>query len=785
MRVALLGLFGLFGLMGVVVECKAHSTDPLKSPLKPSDSFFLAGEKCQIWDDEQGISHASAPDELSGVACMGYLHARDRLWQMDYFRKAVQGRRAEFFGKDWIQSDFVLRLLGLDEKAKALFQEMPDSLRKLLISYTHGVNLGLEQSLKKGVYEFDEFSYLPEPWRPEDTIALVLLQSFDQTKRSFNVQLQEEKKVQKYGEEASTLFSHNGLPWDTSILKKGEYPVQLLSSSKTPRVDSVSSSRNFSIESAVNFLDLPGLFGGVGVGSNNWVLSPRKSQGTHAWLANDPHLGLSYPPFWYWSHVNAGSWDVIGASFPGVPFVVSGSNRHVSWGLTNSFLPAARISLVNEKELTKVDKIWPVIWVRLWKFKLPFFFKSFRRVTPQVPILPLPNSPSGQAYVLRWTGFDLSARDFEGLPDLMKAASAKEANAALSKIGVPSWNYVFADDRGQVGYRSVGRISRYSSPVSWGVPQETVEQVIHSDAFAHPLSAEEMPHILNPARGYVVTANNRQWMDDSVLSAGRAQHSSFRAFRIEELLSQNKRQGFEEIRTIQCDIQSVDARFILPKLLKVLVADKPSLGDEMRLRAIEELKAWNYEADLECVACGIYRRWIDHLLEQESLDLTGLYRKLTRRASEDVLEYKYEPLFQKSILDSFSAALEDLDGLEDDSFPKWGSIHLGFFSHLAGNQFFPVSPMGTPGDDHSVNPGTSNWKGDFFEHTDGASERLIVEMSQPPQVYSIVPGPNRDLKARDLADPESDRQKWLHCQYQKRNFPVDWTHVQSQTVIQF
>jgi penicillin amidase len=736
-----------------------------------ASSQTLQGKKCEIWVDEQEIPHLYAEEENTGIACLGYVHGRDRIWQMDFFKKIASGKRAESFGKGSIQSDFLMRLLNLPERANQLLQQMSSKERAWLEAYTEGVNRGFQEALQKGVYEFQNLGYQPDVWYPEDTLTLILLQAFDQTQQSFLSQRFEQAQKDESHESSLSLVSTEELPWETTILKEGEYPKKEKIQDTSSKLQKTSSYRSSPAKSdeEVNSL-FPDFWGGIGKGSNNWVIAPQKSVSGHAWLANDPHLRLTHPPFWKWVHLNAGPIDVIGATLPGLPVVVSGSNRHVSWGLTNSYLTVARLSFVPEEELKDVQVVRPWIWFKFWKFKIPFFFKTFRRTKEGFPVLPLP-SPPGRAMVLRWSGFDLKTEDFLGFFELMKSRTAQDADLALSRILVPSWNFVFADDQGTIGYRAVGRIPRFTQDPAPGISESSMAEVIRSQEFNQPMSPEEIPHLMNPKRGFIASANNKQWPPDSQLSSGHAQDVSFRAFRIEELLTQKTKHDLESQRKIQCDVYATDARFILPELLKTLSShysqEKSETGNEKR--SIQALSSWDFETDLECEACAIYRLWVKKLISKEvNYKSASLYR--------DLIQKKNQADFQNRVYEAFNQTLKDLGIAElapDQGLPKWKALHLNFFHHLAGEDYFATQPIATPGDDQTVNPGSLQWTGRYFDHFAGASERLIVELSTPPKVYSVLAGSNEDIANRNLNDPESAWQKWRKCEQVRRHFPLD------------
>lgn len=743
--------FWLFIFLFFVISCSSSSSTPVVvNPVEEE----LRNRQCQIWQDEQGIPHLYATDDLLGMACIGYVHGRDRSWQMDYYRRVIEGRKAEVFGRGAIREDFFLRLLGLSTKAHSLFSQFDTKFQKKLWAYTLGVNRGFDEALKRGVYEFEKFDYSPEPWTPENTISLILLQAFDQTKRSFELQIEAQSWIKDYGKEAFSLFNPTDLPWSTTILKEGEY---LKTADILPHQQ-------------------PSFSDSSKKGSNSWVIGPARSLSKTSWLANDPHLQLTSPPVWHWIHVKINDLDSIGASFPGIPAIISGSNLHVSWGLTNSYLPTMQVTYVPEKELRNCESYRPVIWFKFWKLKLPFFFKKFRKTPSQLPVLPI-GAKSDQSLVLRWTGFDLEASDISPIFQVMYAKTIDEIDKTLSKTGVPSWNFVFADDQGGIGYRAVGRVARLEKNLSNQIPSHSLKDLENLNAFSQPLTPEEMPHCLNPKRNFVVTANNAQAPRDSKMNYGQAQITSFRAFRIEELLNQKEKHDLESLQRIQCDVQAIDARFVLPQLLKVFRSsnDYQDLSDQEK-KVLSLIEKWNYETDLECAVCGVYRRWIERIFVIQNLNNVSLFRKLNLNPGES---------FKKVLYDAFKLALSDVGFYQAYHLPKWGSIHLNPFSHIAGVNYFQATPISSPGDEHSVNPGLSNWNGNVFLQKYGASQRLIVEMSKPPKVYSILPGYDQDIEFRNMTDPQSEWQNWVKCRLHRRNFPVNWSEVKITENISF
>jgi acyl-homoserine lactone acylase PvdQ len=263
-----------------------------------------------------------------------------------------------------------------------------------------------------------------------------------------------------------------------------------------------------------------------------------------------------------------------------------------------------------------------------------------------------------------------------------------------------------------------------------------------------------MPHLRDPARGWVATANNRHWPASHVFHGGRAYADGFRAFRIEELLARRSRHDLESQRLAQCDVQAVDARFLLPRLLP-LVADAAA-PSSTRARALRDLRDWDYAATLDCRACGVYRAWVSELMEMD-VDEGALYRLLAAPTPE----------LRERVRSAFARAAERFAGR------RWGEIHGNPFTHLSDDPRFRQPPLPTPGDEDSVNPGSGRWRGDRYEQQTGASQRMLVELADPPRIHRILAGPN-DTSLGPLDAPGSPWRRWRDCELDRAEFPFDW-----------
>lgn len=744
----------------------AIETNALKNELKT--------QNCELYDDADGISHIKTESESAAYACWGFVQARDRAAQMDYLRRMSYGQKAEVGGINDLKSDFFIINLGIKEKAGMLFAEMNNNSKKKLLAFAYGVNSSfLELLQKKQVYEFEKLQIYPEPWNPENTLAILLLQSIEQTKDNFLRKLDEERWKSKFSDSAEQLFSKASIPWQTFILKSDD-----LWSKQNSTAAQSSPAKSKKSLSGINWNHYSHLrktlFAEEHWGSNNWVIAPEKSVSKNAWLANDPHLSLKNPPFWYWMHIEAPGFNTIGANLPGAPIFPSGTNMQTSWGLTNSYLPVGNVYFVKKAELensTDVTQFRPLLWFRFWKFKFPFFFKTVQRIKNKWPILPIDLHPD-YTLVFHWSSLDLEGHNLDSFFDLVKTKSVDETDAILSKIRLNSWNFVFADISGNIGYRATGLVHRYRSAPAFGIEQKSLPEILDLLAAKNYLGIDEIPHLKNPKRQYIATANNRQWQSANYF-LGSTSNSEFRAHRIESLLTQTSPPlDFDKIHETQCDVEAEDAKVLLPLLnnyfSKIRLTEKET-------SALNILKQWNFKTSLDCKECFLYRRWLDLVYEKLEINVIALYNILSQPKLLD--QEKFNKELRLALLNGFNEFLE----LEKNS-KRWGDMHVNRFNHLWGSQFLHTNVIGTPGDQETVSPGTADWDGKLFEHKAGASQRLIVELTNPPTVYSSLAGENQDHEIPELNDNKMAWQNWAQCQLSKRNFPLNWTQVNTKKI---
>ena len=685
--------------------------------LLSSATFATSNIKCLASYDDLAITHQKVNSLQDYYYCFGYHHGRDRAWAMDYFRRVGQGRNAELYGYSSLKGDLMMKLLDLPKLATKLYAGLPDQYKNWLKAYSAGVNLGFKEGKKS--HEFKDLDYEPETWLPEHSLLVLLLQSFDQTRKTFIRDYEEEKLKEKWKDKTEALFDEDNVPWLNTILKEGEYEKR----SELTKTSETQFSRPKLWE---NF---PEVFGKES-GSNNWVINKAKSKEGFAMLANDPHLDLKTPLFWYWISLSGPGFNVAGGTIPGIPFVISGTNGKVAWGLTNAYINTADAVYLKDLPQDKIISFRPTVKIKFSFFKIPFFFKTFEKTSDGDIILPL-EKQTKEKLGLKWAGFHLQSKHIIPMFNLIQANTVDDMNEMLKQIGLPAWNFVFADTKGDIGYRVVGQIFRQLIKDPYGISNATLEEFQKVD-FLDPM---ERPSVLRPKRNYVYTANNRHWPADAKFHGGRGYSYSFRGFRIDELLKNNKH-DVTSFKNIQCDRQAVDARFFVPKLLKV--ADIP------------EIKNWDFQTSENSIATSVYRRLMDLIMDDWQVNEYALFKMLDNLTEKE-----------KSEISSFyKVAKKQINN------KSWGDFHILTFVHLSKNKDWKFAPeISGIGDNHSVDPGTSNWDSDrkIYEQYSGASMRMIIVMKKRPEIYLSLPGYNRNYTQNQPNVPSWN--EWRGCEY--------------------
>ena len=728
LRRTLTGLLLVVGLAVLAAWLWLRSTLPAESGTVVVASL---ADSTRITFDSLGIPTITAASEADLYAALGYLHARDRFFQMDLMRRAAEGRLAELFGTRAVAADRAARDWELGVLARRANRETTPVEQRLLDAYSSGVNAWLAQGESSLEHRLLRLS--AEPWRNEDTYAILLLEA----KQLHN--LGDERiranALRAYGPGADSLMAP---PWpEGAPLVIGARDERRGRNSAARRLGgSASNPRPSSLVSRPSSL-VPQLSSAKG--SNSWVISGSRTASGRPLLANDPHLPLGMPSIWYLAVLHAPGIDAEGVTIPGVPGIVIGRNRQIAWGMTASYVDDAD-EVVEEfsPDTARVRRSggWaPVAMVaETLRVKDDSAVIYLRRRTGNGPVVQWIAGAPLTGVVRRWSGQDATPAGLLGSLALTRAQDWTSFRAALADVKAPTLGMTYADAAGHIGYTVAGGVPvRVDSGSGASGPGWTVDS-----AWQGYVPADELPFALDNAPFYV-TSNNRIAGNEYSHFLSTAWASPYRAERIHAMLSADNSVSVTDAAKMQMDLVSVFAK----RMKGVAARAAVNAGDSS---AATTLERWDGSMRAELQAPTLFSRW-DEAVQDELRRLPGaspatwaarhhwMLSDTIRLADGRVMS------FDTLNTNAMRAALAD---------PRaqwhWGRAHrlierhpLGDIPVLGRLLRLNIGPVQVPGGDYTVNLCSSGGDSIPWTCTEGPSMRFIADMGNAAGAWFVLP----------------------------------------------
>jgi len=698
----------------------------------------LAGLRApaEVLRDRYGIPHIYAASAEDASFALGFVHAQDRLWQMEMSRRIAAGRLSEIVGPGGLETDRFLRTLGVRRSAEANLRILDAETRALLEAYAAGVNAFLASGPVLPP-EFWLTGARPEPWAPADSIAWVKMMAWD-----LGGNWRDELLRMRLAKLLPLARIHELLP---------PYPGE-----PVPVIADLKELYGTMERDAVRLAQFAP--DNEGVGSNNWVVSGAATASGKPLLANDPHLGLTAPPVWYFAHLSAPGLNVIGSTLPGVPGVILGRNDRIAWGFTNTGPD------VQDLYIEKLDasggylapdgpRPFQVVeeTIRVKGGEPEALRVRISRHGPVISDVSRPaqdSAPRGHVIAFSWTAL---AEDDRSMQAALKFARAREWDgflAAARDFQSPQQNIVYADIEGNIGFVAAGRVPqrRPGNDLKGMAPAPGWQAKYDWDGY---IPFEQLPRSFNPANGAIVTANHRITPPGYPHFISSAWEPPFRADRIQQLLEATPKHTAQSFARIQADVVSLAMRELLPKLL----ATRPR-SEEAR-KALALLARWDGAMAPERAEPLIAWAWWRELTRAIYADELGqAFRAnwLARavfignvlsadpvhaRWCDDVRTTALETC-EEALALSLDAALADLGRRygNDQARWRWGEAHLARHEHRPfGRQpllakLFDIA-VPSPGDTYTVNVGRNVMSNDAepFANRHAASLRAIYDLA--------------------------------------------------------
>ncbi|MBD2702044.1 penicillin acylase family protein [Spirosoma sp. BT702] len=610
------------------IACHSQSTQSLRTPglQQPVD----------IIRDRWGVNHIYAKNEHDLFFAQGYSAARDRLFQLEIWRRQATGTVAELLGPQEIKRDIGTRLFKFrGSMAQELTHYHPRGAQ-IVQAFVDGINAYISEILKtpeKLPFEFNVLQTKPQPWTPAVVISRhqgLLYNVRDELDYGRLVKLIGADKLRELEwfhpttkpTEPDLTLRVNGDELFQPILELYEaFRLPLKFQGQASKADEDASNRTK--QSIDDWWNTEKQY----VGSNNWVISGNKSASGYPMLANDPHRSQATPSLRYWVHLNAPGWNVVGAGEPTLPGISIGHNDYGAWGLT-IFETDNEDLYVYETNPTNPNQYkYKGSWLTMTTLTERIAVKGGQPVTATLkytrhgPVV-FEDRIRHKAYAIRAGSLEMGCAPYLASLRMNQARNWTEFRQACMFSRVPGENMIWADRTGTIGWQTVG-LAPIRKNFSGLVP-------VPGDGrfeWSGYLPIQQLPNKLNPTEGFIATANNNLTPPNFPYrnAIGWSWSSPNRAHRIEEVLANGTRKTMSDFTALQADYLSIPARTLVP-LLQNLAS-----STNQTEQSLNYLRRWDYKLEPNSIAAAIYVAWEDQLKKT-------VYEKLVPKKARPYLE---------------------------------------------------------------------------------------------------------------------------------------------------
>ncbi len=696
--------------------------------------------------DGRGVPHIFAANELDAVRALGYVVARERLFQLELQARAGAGTLTELVGARALPLDQETRGLGLPDAAERSLAALGDTTRghRIIEAYADGVNAWIDHLPRAQLpLEYRLLGRRPARWRPENALHLfnrmgwVLTQSDLERRKAAAAAL--------VGAAADFLY-----PVESPL----QEPIQPSGAGAPRAVTGPVAEPGAPAPDPVLGMEPTGVLAADhALGSNNWAVGPRRSATGHALLAGDPHLELTFPSIWYEAHlVVPDSLDVHGVTIPGAPAIVIGFTRRLAWTFTNveADLQDRWLEVVDDDARPaqyRLDGAWRPLRTRVERYLGPdggVLAVDTLRFSHRGP---LARGADGRWVSLRWTVLEA----VPALDAIAAAARAPDARAWLDSMrawAAPPQNLLVADQGGHIAIRSTGRY-----PLR---PTARGDHYLRGDTSATDWTGAwtvaEMPQAEDPPQGFVASAN-QQPVDPAQFPRylGAGWLSPWRALRINALLRTHDAVTVDDMRRFQTDPQSAAAERFLPAFL---AAARARAGSDTLARAAALLAEWNGEFTVDNRRAVLFEAAIDALQERLWDELAGDSAARRRPAPRPALVVAWrllavpasrwwdhpstprvedrDDILAEALVAAYQATRRAHGDPAGDGW-RWGSVRTVSIPHLLHLPGLGAGGLAVQGGSTTLNPVTAG--GGF-----GASWRMVVDLGDTVRAWGTYPG---------------------------------------------
>lgn len=696
-----------------------------------------------------GIPHIYGKSEADAFRALGYVHAQDRLWQMELLRRVARGGLSEVFGPDLLDTDRFFLSLGIDEATKATIQSLDGNSQeyKLASAYLEGVNAFIADGPTPP--EFYLTGLDKAPFDLEDVYNSIGYMAF------------------------SFAMAHKTDPFLTELGQRlgPSYLGELLdenpgATTRIPNYDTRdSAARGYAASSEIrrllNRLPLPAL-----EGSNSWVVGPSKTKNGKVLFANDPHIGFAQPSVWFEAHLSTPAYERYGYHLAGIPFPLLAHNRSNAYGMTmfeNDDIDFYRETLDAQDSN---------------RYLRPDGWKTFQRVEKSIKVKgadpvpfayrrsdlgPLVNEvikdlEGGTPVSMSWVYTQGPNQVLQALFGIAHASTLPEFEKAVRKIHAPGLNIMYGDAQGNVAWWAAARLYRLPDTVSTKLVLDGTKT---DSLFVKHVPFSENPKAINPSWGYVYSANNQPDSTGVGFIPGYYLPEN-RARRITTLLDARNNWDSEAVQAMILDNTSPVNPIIASRLAKYI--DVKQLNSA-QVACVDALNKWQGDYPLESMEALLFHRWIYYFLHNTFADEMGeegfkafldthLAKRIVAVMAAREASVWWDDTTTSDVEDkaaivsrSFREAIESVsrDFGDDTRDWRWGKVHELEHKHPIGSMalfrpLFNVGPFPVPGTQEVINNLAFTYDATgYFPVTSGPSTRRVIDFSDIENSMSILP----------------------------------------------
>ena len=703
-------------------------------------------DEVQVYFDAIGTPHINAQNQHDAYTALGYLHAQDRLWQMELIRRIPAGRLSEIFGEKLIESDKFMSGLGIEENAEKTIQNLDKSseVYKLTNAYLDGINQYIEEG--KTPIEFTIVGVEKEMYTLKDVYNVFGYMAF-----SFAV-------AHKTDPLLTEIKERLGQNYLNELIGAESQNLTFIKNEKNPEFKAA-----FGVAMQQLFKELPiSPF----IGSNSWVLGPEKTKNGKVIFANDPHIGYSQPSVWYQSHIKTPNYELYGFNLALAPFPLLGHNRAYAYGLTmfenddvDFYVEENNPTNEMEYKTSEGYETYQLIDKRIKvKGKEDLVYQI--KVSKHGPIMNdiVKHLDDERPIAMQWVYTKLENKILEVGYEISHAKSLSDFKKGASKLHAPGLNMMYGDAQDNIAWFASGKLYKLRDSL---YTKTYLNGASGDDEILEYLDFDQNPQAINPSWNYVYSANNQPDSIAGKLYPGYYLNES-RAKRIVDLVAPKNDWTKEEVAKMMIDVTAPSAPQIAADFIKSL--DKTTLSSNEEI-AISKLENWKGNFDKNEIGPVIYNRIVYEFQKNTFSDEIGkafdqfsntpliekiLPVQMARGKSvwwDDVSTKEHIETKQEIVIKSFKSAFSFLQnqlGKNVESW-TWNRVVSVEHKHALGEipllrNLFKVGPFVPSGGDQVINNQIYNIDSTgYYKVKAGPSTRRVVDFSDVENSLAILP----------------------------------------------